>query len=66
MARISKNQVGALAKARTPARFEPPNRRRLSGPGLRAFLNIAGVISSRGADFITITPVFKFSVHTLA
>jgi hypothetical protein len=45
MARISKNQVGALAKARTPARFEPPNRRRLSGPGLRTFLNIADLWS---------------------
>jgi hypothetical protein len=45
MARISKNQVGALAKARTPAQFEPPNRRRLSGPGLRTFLNIADLWS---------------------
>jgi hypothetical protein len=45
MARISKTQGGALAKSRTPARFEPPNRRRLSGPGLRTFLNIADLWS---------------------
>jgi hypothetical protein len=45
MDRISKNQVGALAKPRAPARFEPSNRRRLSGPGLRTFLNIADLWS---------------------
>jgi hypothetical protein len=40
MARIPKDQVGALTKKRS-AQFEPSNRRRLSTPGLRTFLAIA-------------------------